>query len=278
MGFKTLTKKLNEAKFVNSARGETDESESISQSLTDAQEKAELLNEARKIKRGKANLGANLGGAGAGVAGGVGGVAGANSNLGENSSAASGDFEPEDEILTRKIIGTGRKSGKSGGDLGANSSANSSANEANSNLGAGAGTNFGANFNGTNSNLSAQNTAQNDFTGQNFATHNAQNHAQNFAQTAPNSNLSAQNFTQTSPNSNLNAARNFAQSPAQNPAAHFAQIETLAEPAAKKRGLKRSKTILLYFSPEELESIKAQAENMYMNVNQYIRFKLFFGN
>ncbi len=49
------------------------------------------------------------------------------------------------------------------------------------------------------------------------------------------------------------------------------------EAKAAKKGLKRNKTILLYFSPEELELIKSQAEAMYMNVNQYIRFKLFFG-
>ena len=43
----------------------------------------------------------------------------------------------------------------------------------------------------------------------------------------------------------------------------------------KPKNLKRDKSFLLYFTQDEFERVKIEAEKIGMGVNQYIRFKIF---
>lgn len=45
--------------------------------------------------------------------------------------------------------------------------------------------------------------------------------------------------------------------------------------AKKPKNLKRDKSFLLYFTQDEFERVKIEAEKIGMGVNQYIRFKIF---
>ena len=43
----------------------------------------------------------------------------------------------------------------------------------------------------------------------------------------------------------------------------------------KPKNLKRDKSFLLYFTQDEFERVKVEAEKIGMGINQYIRFKIF---
>ena len=43
----------------------------------------------------------------------------------------------------------------------------------------------------------------------------------------------------------------------------------------KPKNLKRDKSFLLYFTQDEFERVKLEAEKIGMGINQYIRFKVF---
>lgn len=43
----------------------------------------------------------------------------------------------------------------------------------------------------------------------------------------------------------------------------------------KPKNLKRDKSFLLYFTQDEFERVKLEAEKIGMGINQYIRFKIF---
>ena len=43
----------------------------------------------------------------------------------------------------------------------------------------------------------------------------------------------------------------------------------------KPKNLKRDKSSLLYFTQDEFERVKLEAEKIGMGINQYIRFKIF---
>ena len=43
----------------------------------------------------------------------------------------------------------------------------------------------------------------------------------------------------------------------------------------KTKNLKRDKSFLLYFTQDEFDRVKIEAEKIGMGVNQYIRFKIF---
>ena len=43
----------------------------------------------------------------------------------------------------------------------------------------------------------------------------------------------------------------------------------------KPKNLKRDKSFLLYFTQDEFDRVKIEAEKIGMGVNQYIRFKIF---
>ena len=43
----------------------------------------------------------------------------------------------------------------------------------------------------------------------------------------------------------------------------------------KPKNLKRDKSFLLYFSQDEFERVKLEAEKIWMGIKQYIRFKIF---
>ena len=43
----------------------------------------------------------------------------------------------------------------------------------------------------------------------------------------------------------------------------------------KPKNLKRDKSFLLYFTQDEFERVKPEAEKIGMGINQYIRFKIF---
>ena len=43
----------------------------------------------------------------------------------------------------------------------------------------------------------------------------------------------------------------------------------------KPKNLKRDKSFLLYFTQDEFERVKVEAEKIGMGINQYIRFKVF---
>lgn len=45
--------------------------------------------------------------------------------------------------------------------------------------------------------------------------------------------------------------------------------------AKKPKNLKRDKSFLLYFTQDEFDRVKIEAEKIGMGVNQYIRFKIF---
>lgn len=43
----------------------------------------------------------------------------------------------------------------------------------------------------------------------------------------------------------------------------------------KSKNLKRDKSFLLYFTQDEFERVKLEAEKIGMGINQYIRFRVF---
>lgn len=47
------------------------------------------------------------------------------------------------------------------------------------------------------------------------------------------------------------------------------------ETSQRKKNLKRNKTFQIYFTEDEFERVRVEAQNTGMGLNQYIRFRLF---
>ena len=47
------------------------------------------------------------------------------------------------------------------------------------------------------------------------------------------------------------------------------------ETSQRKKNLKRDKTFQIYFTEDELDRVRMEAQDLGMGVNQYMRFKIF---